>query len=367
MPLVRGTRYATLARGAARNAVPTITVPGAQSATSNVALAITGTSISDPESQSQTVSISVSHGTFSLASTTGLSFSVGDGTADASMTFSGSLANCNTAIATLTYTSTTDYYGSDTLTIDSTDSAGGAATQKTVAITVSLTPASLPSLVDGWFSNGLFYTDAGTTLATSSGDAVQQWSSQTGAKKGSQATLGNKPLLRIGANGVKYLEFSSGSLQHLITDITAAYSDFTIVVLYKDRGTATSYERLVDKDFSSGFWIGRNDTAANAWGGGVRETSAPYGIYITQTDGNWNTIVSRRSGTTHKVTDGDSVSTSNTVSGTATNGTALYIGIAYTLAGPGSVNIAQVAVFSDDLSDAQLLGLRTSMLANAPT
>lgn len=197
MPFVRGTRYTTLARGAGGNTAPTITVPGAQSATSNVALAITGISISDPESQSQTVSISVSHGTFSLASTTGLSFSVGDGTADASMTFSGTLANCNTAIATLTYTSTTDYTGSDTLTINSTDSGGGAATQKTVAITVTFTPASTSSLIAWYEPNTSLFTDVGKSTVAQVGDPVYWWLSKNGSGIDlTQATLANRPPLQ---------------------------------------------------------------------------------------------------------------------------------------------------------------------------
>lgn len=121
------------------NAAPRIVVPGAQSAVSNVALAITGTSLSDADGNPQTVTLTVSHGTLTLASTTGLSFAVGDGTDDSVMEFTGTIANVNTALATITYTSTTDYNGSDLLTIDTDDGAGGLDSDS-IAITVTLNP-----------------------------------------------------------------------------------------------------------------------------------------------------------------------------------------------------------------------------------
>lgn len=146
MPLIRGTRYATLARGAARNAVPTITVPGAQSATSNVALAITGTSIADPESNDQTVTLASSLGaTLSLASLTGLTGS-GDGTS--SLSYAGTLADILTALATVTYTSTVG--GSDTITITTNDGLGGTDSD-TISVTVTT-----PLLAGNAFSGSAF-------------------------------------------------------------------------------------------------------------------------------------------------------------------------------------------------------------------
>lgn len=128
-----------LGRGFTTNAPPTITVPGAQSATSNIALAITGTSVADTDGGTQTVTLTELHGTLTLASTAGLSFSVGDGTADTTMTFSGTISAVNTALATITYTSTLDYDGADTLSISTDDGAGGIDSD-TIGITVTLNP-----------------------------------------------------------------------------------------------------------------------------------------------------------------------------------------------------------------------------------
>jgi hypothetical protein len=118
------------------NDAPTITVPGAQTATEDTPKNITGISIADLESNAQTVTLSVTNGTLTLASTTGLTFTVGDGTADAIMTFSGSVTNINTALATVTYNPTANYAGSATLSIATNDGASGTDSD-TVAITVS--------------------------------------------------------------------------------------------------------------------------------------------------------------------------------------------------------------------------------------
>ena len=55
------------------------------------------------------------HGALMLCTLTGLTFTASDGTADASMTFHGTLADINTALATASYAADADFNGSDTL------------------------------------------------------------------------------------------------------------------------------------------------------------------------------------------------------------------------------------------------------------
>ncbi len=66
------------------------------------------------------VELGVTQGLLTLSGTTGLSFTVGDGTADAALAFSGTFANVNAALAGLTYRAPTNYAGADTLTFTST-------------------------------------------------------------------------------------------------------------------------------------------------------------------------------------------------------------------------------------------------------
>src|SRR5204863_253520 len=64
-----------------------------------------------------TVTLSVLHGTFNLATTTGLTFIAGDGTSDAAMTFTGTIVNINAALDGLPYIPTLNYNGTASLAI----------------------------------------------------------------------------------------------------------------------------------------------------------------------------------------------------------------------------------------------------------
>ena len=128
------------------NTAPTIAVPGAQVVNEDTDITVSGISVTDSDvgdNNELEVTLGVSNGTLTLGQTTGLTFSVGDGSADSSMTFRGSLSDINTAVAGLVFRGTADFSGSDTLTIDVSDlgntgSLGGILTDSdTVPITVS--------------------------------------------------------------------------------------------------------------------------------------------------------------------------------------------------------------------------------------
>ncbi len=123
------------------NDAPVNTVPGAQTMREDTTLAFsiaTGNqlAINDVDGSSQTVTLSVTNGLLSLAQTVGLSFSVGTGANDATMTFSGSIAAINAALDGLVFTPAANFNGPVTLTLQTSDSAGGTATSN-VAITVT--------------------------------------------------------------------------------------------------------------------------------------------------------------------------------------------------------------------------------------
>lgn len=98
-------------------------------------VAVTGLSVSDVDSGSLTVTLSVGRGTLTLSGTAGLAFTTGDGTNDATMTFSGTTAAINAALAGLAYTPTANVNGADTLTIATDD--GALSDVDTVAINVA--------------------------------------------------------------------------------------------------------------------------------------------------------------------------------------------------------------------------------------
>jgi hypothetical protein len=91
----------------------------------------------DDEGAAEQLTLSVAHGTLTLPDTTGLTFSAGDGSTDATMTFEGTLSDINAALAGLTYTPDAGYEGPDALRSRIDDlgntGAGGAQTRTSEA------------------------------------------------------------------------------------------------------------------------------------------------------------------------------------------------------------------------------------------
>ena len=127
------------------NDVPVNTVPGAQTATEDTAKVISGLSITDPDAGSGTVTttLSVTHGTVTVGTVGGGASITNNGTG--SVTLTGTVAQINATLAALnnvTYQPASNYNGSDTLTVltsdDGNTGTGGAKSDSdTVSITVS--------------------------------------------------------------------------------------------------------------------------------------------------------------------------------------------------------------------------------------
>ena len=106
----------------------------------SVGAAITGMSISDVDATLAPagvydVTLSATNGTLTLTTSTGLTFTTGDGTSDTTMTFHGTLADINTALATAKYTPTGNYNGSAQIDLLVTDTFGGIVATGTGAAT----------------------------------------------------------------------------------------------------------------------------------------------------------------------------------------------------------------------------------------
>jgi hypothetical protein len=112
----------------------------------------------------------------------------------------------------------------------------------------------------------------------------------------------------------------------ILTTYTEALNDFTIEIWFKDDGTASSYERIADKSYTNGFFLGRKGATASEFGGGIKEGGSPYGIFGTYPDGQWNHLVSVRNGTTHLLYGNGEFLTSNQVSSAALSTDVLGIG-----------------------------------------
>lgn len=134
----------------AANAAPVIAVPAAQKTVLAANLALSGVSLADPDAamatQSETVTVLATLGKLNAAPT-----GQGDivtGTNTGKLVITGTLAQVNADLATLTYRASK--LGSDTIRISAIDSAGAAARQATIAVTVSSSatpPAGSPLLL----------------------------------------------------------------------------------------------------------------------------------------------------------------------------------------------------------------------------
>ena len=122
--------------------------------------AVTGLSISDADAALAPagvyeVTLGSTHGSLTLTTVTGLTFTIGDGTGDGSMTFHGTLADINTALATAKYTPDAGYSGSASISLQATDSFGGivatgtgSATNDSDSIDVTVTAINTAPVID---------------------------------------------------------------------------------------------------------------------------------------------------------------------------------------------------------------------------
>ena len=114
---------------------PVNTVPGAQTVNEDTALSISGISVNDVEGNLSTTQLTVTNGALNVSLAGGATISAG-ANGSSTLTLSGTQAQINAALASLSYQGNPDFNGSDTLTVLSTD-ANGATDSDAVSITVS--------------------------------------------------------------------------------------------------------------------------------------------------------------------------------------------------------------------------------------
>ncbi len=148
------------------NDAPVNSVPASQATAMNTAKVFSTAngnliSTSDVDAGSSLVQVQLvsTNGTTTLSGISGLTFSAGDGTADATMTFTGTIANVNAALAGLSFNPTTTFTGAASLKIVTNDQGftgtGGALTDTdTIAITVAKAPVVAATGTLAYIENG---------------------------------------------------------------------------------------------------------------------------------------------------------------------------------------------------------------------
>lgn len=156
----------------AQVAPPVNALPAAQQSTPDNAALVFSTargnriSLTDADNGSTPlrVTLSVTSGALSLATTSGLSFTAGDGSADATMTFGGTLTAINTALDGLTFTPAAGGPASVTLQVISRDvNAPSGGQTDTDTITIQRTPIAV---------NDSYTVNNGSTLSVPAATGV---------------------------------------------------------------------------------------------------------------------------------------------------------------------------------------------------
>ncbi|HEV2602982.1 MAG TPA: autotransporter-associated beta strand repeat-containing protein [Microvirga sp.] len=162
------------------NDAPVITLPGAPLVSENALNVAVSDDIhiTDVDGDAQTVTLTATGGTVSVGAT-GLTFTTGDGTSDATMTFSGSLVQVNAALDSLTFTPASNTSGTNVASIQiSTDD--GASSNSTDSETLTFSVLGAPEV--------LSIVRAGGAGADTNADAVSYTVTFSEAVTGVDAT-----------------------------------------------------------------------------------------------------------------------------------------------------------------------------------
>jgi len=216
------------------NEAPTNTVPGAQTATEDTAKVFSSgngnqISISDVDDTIHTVTLTATNGAITLNDTSGLSFTVGDGTSDGTMTFCGTDESINAALNGLTFLGATNFHGAASIQIVTTD--GDLCDIDSVAITVNEVPVIVPNEVPVVSSLALTSTSI-SFVATDPDNANLSLTSPFAA------AFGNPTVVSAATTVLTPTEQTSATLGALqVTDGTAAAH---VVNLYLGTGFGTT-------------------------------------------------------------------------------------------------------------------------------
>ena len=168
----------------------------------------------------------------------------------------------------------------------------------------------------------------------------------------------------IGATLVNGVGFTSSNTGSFIFDgtndyinvpsLTSISGDLSVIVWFKTNAINVNVARLIEFDYINGFWLGASGTTSSSWGGGIRESGSPYGIFLPFTDFVWHCLISVRNNTTHYIyRDGLVDSISNTVSSNTLTSSGLLIGYS----GAGfyfNGNISQIHIYNRALSTSEI-------------
>ena len=225
------------------NDAPIVSVPGSQTVDEDTTLTFStaggnAISVGDVDASGGPVqfTLTATNGTLQLSTTAGLSFTAGSGLGDATMTFTGTLANVNAALDGLQFVGATNYNGPSSLQVSVSDQgntgAGGAQTASgTVNITVVAVndaPTIVGPTLGSSYSTGVAFSAAtGNALLVDDVDAGSAVVQLTLTANGGTITLGDTSGVSIVTGNAAHSAFivATGT----VADLNAALDGLTFL------------------------------------------------------------------------------------------------------------------------------------------
>lgn len=128
------------------NDAPTLTVPAAESVNEDATLSVIGITVADVDAGNTLVrgAVSATNGTLTLNTLTGLSFTDNTANGSNSLSFTGTIADIQNALGSLTYQGNPNYFGGDAIaiTINDEGATGGNPLGVTRSIPVTVVPVN---------------------------------------------------------------------------------------------------------------------------------------------------------------------------------------------------------------------------------
>ncbi|MCT4641588.1 MAG: hypothetical protein N4A33_04770 [Bacteriovoracaceae bacterium] len=143
------------------------------------------------------------------------------------------------------------------------------------------------------------------------------------------------------------------NLSSMTTINSFSLNDWTMFVIFSDNSSSTQYERIIDHSYTQGLWFGRENTFGN-FGGGVKESSVPYGRFVSVTSSQLTLIANQRVATTHSIWLNNNYPSRNSgaVTATATQSNPLGIGSWVNNTVPAQratdMNISEIIIYNSD-------------------
>jgi hypothetical protein len=224
------------------NDAPTNTIPAAQGTSQNTALVFSSAngnriSIADLDAAAAPLEITLTatNGLITLNGVGGLAFTTGDGVADASMTFTGTLANINTALNGLSFNPTAGFSGAASLSIATDDQGNtgtGGAKSDSDTVNIAVNAAAAPTA-----TNDAYSVNEDSTLSVNWWDTDWTRRSQitfTGNTFGGATNLTDFPVLIAlnsgNINNVATIAAKTINLQPAITITGSPLAVFNVTV-----------------------------------------------------------------------------------------------------------------------------------------